>query len=136
MVTFGFFGSMIYYEGIGIPFLGKILLHVFGVVLVVWTFRAALGKVFVETGFNILPRHLVGREVEAAATINDGFGEVRTDTEMGLRRFHARPFIKGNEYKRGDDLWVISADEKYVYVDKSKDIKKWASEQTKSVSEQ
>ena len=111
------------------------MVHLFGVILVVWLFRTALGKLFVETGFNILPRHLVGREVEATSTINDGFGEIRTETEMGLRRFHARPFVKGTEYKRGDDLWVISADEKYVYVDNSKDIRKWASDQTKSEGE-
>jgi len=131
-VTFGFFGSIIYYDGILIPIVGKLLIHFFGVVLIVYIFRAALSKVFVESGFMIIPKYLVGQEVEAVSSINDGFGEVRTETEMGPRRFHARPFQKGMEYKRGDNLWVISADEKFVYVDSSKDVKKWAHEQTKA----
>ena len=54
--------------------------------------RAILSKVFVEAGFMIHPKHIVGMEVEAASTVRDDFGEIRAETEMGLRRFHARPF--------------------------------------------
>ncbi len=132
LVSFGFLGTIIYYPGIDVSFFIKLALHFLSVALVVYSVRGVLGRVFIESGFNITPRHLVGKEVTAVSTINDGFGEVRTVTEMGPRRFHARPFIKDTKYKKGDDLWVISANDKFVYVDSRKDAKKWTQEQSRT----
>ncbi|MGY5852987.1 MAG: hypothetical protein RTU92_05425, partial [Candidatus Thorarchaeota archaeon] len=97
--------------------------------------RTVLRKAFVESGFMIEPRHLVGREVEAVSTINDGFGEVRLETEMGLRRFHARPFQRGVIFQKGTDLFIVSADDKFVYVDPRKDLVKWLQKQSKKKQE-
>jgi hypothetical protein len=130
LLSFGFFGSIIYYEGIVIPLEGKLLLHFLGAVLVVYAVRTVLGKVFVESGFMIEPRHLVGRHVEAVSTVSDEFGEVRTDTDMGLRRFHARPFQKGVVFEKGTGLYVVSANEKFVYVDPRKEALKWSHRQS------
>jgi hypothetical protein len=107
-----------------------------GVVAVVYGVRTVLRKAFVESGFMIEPRHVVGREVEAVSTINDGFGEVRLETEMGLRRFHARPFQKGVVFQKGTYLFVVSADKKFVYVDPRKDVVKWLQSQSKSKSDE
>ncbi|MCK4568332.1 MAG: hypothetical protein KAU48_13585, partial [Candidatus Thorarchaeota archaeon] len=131
LVLFGFIGSVVYYEAILIPFFGKLLIQVGGTFLLVWTMRTILGRIFVESGFNIRPQHLVGLEVEAASTIHDGFGEIRVDTEMGLRRFHARPFQKGVVFDKGTNLFVISADSKFVYVDPRKEAVKWVQKQSK-----
>jgi hypothetical protein len=136
LVTFGFLGSILYYEGIAFPLFGKLAFHIFGVVVMVYTVRTVLRKAFVESGFMIEPRHLVGREVEAASTINDGFGEVRLETEMGLRRFHARPFQKGVIFQKGTDLFIVSADDKFVYVDPRKDVVKWLQKQSKKPKEE
>lgn len=135
LLSFGFFGSIIYYEGIAIPFAGKLLLHFLGAALVVYAIRSVLGKVFVESGFMIEPRHLVGRQVEAVSTVSDDFGEVRTDTDMGLRRFHARPFQKGVTFDKGTSLYVVSANEKFVYVDPRKEALKWSHRQTQKPRE-
>ncbi|MFW9954142.1 MAG: hypothetical protein ACFFD3_06290 [Candidatus Thorarchaeota archaeon] len=132
LVSFGFLGAVIYYEGLMIPFAAKFIIHILGAFFVVYSIRTVLGRIFVESGFLIGPRNLVGQQVEAVSSISDGFGEIRTETEMGLRRFHARPFTKGGSFKKGDILWVISANEKFVYVDPSKDIKKWAQEQSRA----
>ncbi len=131
LVVFGFLGSLIYYEGIMLPLIAKIFLHVAGVTGIVYAVRTVLRRAFVESGFRIEPRHLVGREVEAVSTINDGFGEVRLETEMGLRRFHARPFQKGVVFQKGSELFIVSADEKFVFVDPRKDVVKWLQKQSK-----
>ena len=131
LVVFGFLGSLIYYDGFVIPLVAKIFIHVAGVAGIVYVVRTVLSKAFVESGFMIEPGHIVGREVEAVSTINDGFGEIRLETEMGLRRFHARPFQKGIEFQKGTDLFVVSADSKFVYVDPRKDVVKWLQKQSK-----
>jgi len=122
LVTFGFFGSVLYYEGLALPLPLKALLHISTTVLIVYSIRALLSKVLVESGFMIQPRHIVGRQVEAVSTVKDDFGEIRAETEMGLRRFLARPFVKGGLFQKGTTLYVVSADEKFVYVDPRKDI--------------
>jgi len=132
LVLFGFLGSVIYYEGILIPPLAKIMIQFGGAAFLVWAMRTILGRIFVESGFNIKPQHLVGLEVLAVSTVSDSFGEVRAETEMGLRRFLARPFQKGVVFQKGTDLFVISADEKYVYVDPRKEAVKWVQKQSKS----
>ncbi len=135
LVSFGFIGAIIYYEGIMIPLGFKVLAQFISVVLVVYAVRTVLGKVFVEAGFNITPRHIVGMEVEAASTVRDDFGEVRAETEMGLRRFHARPFQKGVVFQKGSPLFVISADDKFVYVDPRKEVSTWLKKQTSKKKE-
>ncbi|MFW9933462.1 MAG: hypothetical protein ACFFDR_12495 [Candidatus Thorarchaeota archaeon] len=132
LVSFGFIGTLVYLEEVPLPFFSKVLFQFLTVFAIVYSIRYVLGRIFVESGFHITPKHLVGRNVEAVSTIHDNFGEIRTDTEMGLRRFHARPFEKGMTYKRGNELWIISADEKFVYVDHRKDAKKWVQEQSKT----
>jgi hypothetical protein len=136
LVTFGFLGSLLYYEGIMFPLVGKIAIHLIGVVAMVYAVRTVLRKAFVESGFMIEPRHVVGREVEAVSTINDGFGEVRLETEMGLRRFHARPFQKGVVFQKGTDLFIVSADSKFVYVDPRKDVVKWLQKQSRTKTDE
>ena len=136
LVTFGFLGSLLYYEGIMIPLVGKVILHLCGVFMIVYSVRTVLRKAFVESGFMIEPRHIVGKEVEAVSTINDGFGEVRLETEMGLRRFHARPFQKGVEFQKGTNLFIVSADIKFVYVDPRKDVVKWLQQQSRRKREE
>ncbi|TFG98418.1 hypothetical protein E4H12_06105 [Candidatus Thorarchaeota archaeon] len=136
LVLFGFIGAVIYYEGILVPFTAKVLAQIIGTTFLVWTMRTILGRIFVESGFNIKPQHLVGLEVEAVSTVSDSFGEVRADTEMGLRRFHARPFQKGVTFEKGTDLFVISADEKFVYVDPRKEAVKWVQKQSKKPDNQ
>ena len=136
LVTFGFLGALIYYEGIALPFIGKIILHVGGTALLVWTMRTILGKFFVETGFNIKPQHIVGLEVEAVSTIRDDFGEIRVRTEMGLRRFYARPFQKGVVFQKGTLLYAVSADDKFVYVDPRKEAVKWVQKQSRRKDDQ
>ncbi|MFX1483681.1 MAG: hypothetical protein ACFFCP_10915 [Promethearchaeota archaeon] len=135
LVVFGFLGSILYYEGILIPLVGKIVIHVAMVAGIVYAVRIVLSRAFVESGFMIEPRHIVGKEVEAVSTINDGYGEVRLDTEMGLRRFHARPFQKGVAFAKGTGLFVVSADDKFVYVDPRKDVVNWLQKQSKSIKE-
>jgi hypothetical protein len=90
----------------------------------VWTFRMILSRFMVESGFLIEPQHIVGKRVEAVSTIWSEFGEIRTETEMGLRRFQARPFRSGMTYQKGEWLYVISANEKVVFVDPSEDVAK------------
>jgi hypothetical protein len=136
LVLFGFLGSVIYYEGIPIPFIGKLMIQFGGAIFLVWTVRTVLGRIFVESGFNIKHQHLVGMEVEAASTVSDDFGEIRAETEMGLRRFHARPFQKGVVFEKGTDLFVVSADEKFVYVDPRKEAVKWVQKQSKTTEKQ
>jgi hypothetical protein len=136
LVTFGFLGSILYYEGIMFPLVGKLAIHFIGVAVLVYAVRSVLGKVFVEAGFMIEPRHLVGREVVAVSTINDGFGEVRAETEMGLRRFSARPFQKGVVFQKGTDLYIVSANDKFVYVDPRKDVLKWLQKQSQKPREE
>jgi len=136
LVTFGFLGSLLYYEGIMIPLFGKIAIHVVGVVFMVYGVRTVLRKAFVESGFMIEPRHIVGREVEAVSTINDGFGEIRLVTEMGPRRFHSRPFQRGVVFQKGTTLFIISADDKFVYVDPRKDVMKWIQKQSKKMKDE
>ncbi|MHA1633165.1 MAG: hypothetical protein ACTSUZ_01280 [Candidatus Thorarchaeota archaeon] len=131
LVLFGFIGSVVYYEGILLPFVAKMMIQLGGTFLLVWTMRSILGRIFVESGFNIKPQHLVGLEVKAVSTVRDDFGEIRAETEMGLRRFHARPFQKGVIFEKGTDLFVISADEKFVYVDPRKEAVKWVQKQSK-----
>lgn len=131
LVSFGFIGSVIYYDGILFPLFGKISIHLLGVIFLVMFMRYALSKIFVERGFYIENRHLVGREVEAVSTIKDDFGEIRTETAMGLRRFHARPFQKGVVFEKGMTLYIVSADEKFVYVDPRPESVEWTYEQTK-----
>jgi len=131
LVLFGFIGSVVYYEAILIPFFAKVLIQVGGTFLLVWIMRTILSRIFVESGFDIRPRHLVGLEVEAVSTVHDDFGEIRTDTEMGLRRFHARPFQKGVVFEKGTNLFIVSADDKYVYVDPRKEAVKWVQKQSK-----
>ncbi|MFW9796399.1 MAG: hypothetical protein ACFFE2_05110, partial [Candidatus Thorarchaeota archaeon] len=135
LVTFGFLGSIIYYEGVVFPLIGKLAVHIVSVAVMVYGVRTVLRKAFIESGFMIEPRHLVGREVKAVSTINDGFGEVRLETEMGLRRFHARPFQKGVVFQKGTDLFIVSADDKFVYVDPRKDVVKWLYKQSKKPKE-
>lgn len=130
LVTFGFLGSLLYYEGIPMPFPIKVASHLVGVFLVVFSVRTVLGKIFVESGFLIEPRHLVGRTVVVVSTVTDDFGEVRTETEMGLRRFHARPFQRGVIFEKGTELYVASADDKRVFVDPRKDVVKWLQKQS------
>jgi hypothetical protein len=134
LVVSGFLGSLLYYEGLMIPLIAKIFLHVAGVTGIVYVVRAVLSRAFVESGFMIEPRHIVGREAEAVSTINDGFGEVRLETEMGLRRFHARPFQSGVVFQKGADLFIVSADSKFVYVDPRKDVMKWLQKQSKKTN--
>lgn len=131
LVTFGFLGVIMYYEGVVLPFVAKIFIQVGGTALLVWTMRTILGKFFVETGFNIKPQHIVGLEVEAVSTIRDDFGEVRVQTEMGLRRFNARPFQKGVVFQKGTHLYAVSASEKFIYVDPRKEALKWVQKQSK-----
>lgn len=135
LVVFGFLGSLIYYEGIALPLVGKIFIHVASVAVIVYSVRTVLSRAFVESGFMIEPGHIVGREVEAVSTINDGFGEIRLQTEMGPRRFHARPFQKGVVFQKGAELFVVSADSKVVYVDPRKDVVKWMQKQSKKVDD-
>lgn len=135
LVSFGFFGSIIYYEGLGIPLIAKVAIHFIGALLVVYSMRAILSKVFVEAGFMIRPKHIVGMEVEAASTVHDDFGEVRAETEMGLRRFHARPFQKGVVFQKGTKLFAVSADEKFIYVDPRKEAISWVQKQSKKIKE-
>lgn len=85
--------------------------------MLVFLVRTVLGKMFVESGFNIEPKHIVGQKVEAVSTINDDFGEVRYETEMGLRRFHARPLQQGLVFRKGMTLYVVSANDRFVFVD-------------------
>jgi len=132
LVLFGFLGTVIYYEGILIPFIAKLMIQFGGAAFMVWAMRTILGRIFVESGFNIKPQHLVGLEVMAVSTVSDSFGEVRAETEMGLRRFLARPFQKGVVFQKGTDLFVISADEKYVYVDPRKEAVKWVQKQSRT----
>jgi hypothetical protein len=132
LVSFGFIGSILYYDGIILPLLGKVSLHLIAVFVVVFSVRTVLAKAFVESGFNITPRHLVGSEVEAVSTVRDDFGEVRANTDMGLRRFLARPFQKGVIFQKGTKLFVVSADQKFVYVDPRKDVVKWLQKQSKT----
>ncbi|MFW9807104.1 MAG: hypothetical protein ACFFFK_10290 [Candidatus Thorarchaeota archaeon] len=136
LVTFGFLGSLLYYDGIALPLFGKIIIHLAGVALLVYSVRTVLGKAFVESGFRLEPRHLVGREVIAVSTIYDGFGEIRLETEMGLRRFHARPFQKGVVFQKGTELYIVSADDKFVYVDPRKDVVKWLQQQSKKAEDE
>jgi hypothetical protein len=131
LVTFGFLGVIMYYEGVALPFVAKIFIQVGGTALLVWTMRTILGKFFVETGFNIKPRHIVGLEVEAVTTIRDDFGEVRAQTEMGLRRFNARPFQKGIVFQKGTHLYAVSASDKFIYVDPRKEVLRWVQKQSK-----
>jgi hypothetical protein len=131
LVTFGFLGVIMYYEGVALPFVAKIFIQVGGTAFLVWTMRTILGKFFVETGFNIKPQHIVGLEVEAVSTIRDDFGEVRVQTEMGLRRFNARPFQKGVVFQKGTHLYAVSASEKFIYVDPRKEVLKWVQKQSK-----
>jgi len=130
LVSFGFLGSILYYEGLMLPFIGKLGLHILGALFTVVAVRTVLGKVFVEAGFLIGPRHLVGREVEAVSTISDHFGEICTETDMGLRRFHARPFQKGVSFEKGTVLYVVSANEKFAFVDPRKEVVKWQQKQS------
>ena len=136
LVTFGFLGSLMYYEGIALPFIGKIIVHVGGTALLVWTMRTILGKFFVESGFDIKPQHIVGLEVEAVSTIRDDFGEIRAQTDMGLRRFYARPFQKGVVFQKGTSLYAVSADDKFIYVDPRKEVVKWVQKQSRRRDEQ
>ena len=117
LVSFGFLGSIVYYEGLLAPLAAKICFQFIGAALLVFLVRTVLGKVFVESGFNIEPKHIVGQEVEAVSTISNYFGEVRYETEMGLRRFHARPFQQGLVFRKGMTLHVVSANDKLVFVD-------------------
>ena len=135
LVSFGFLGSLLYYEGIVLPLIGKIFIHVAGVAFVVISVRTVLAKIFVESGFMITPKHLVGREAEAVSTVRDDFGEVRVETEMGLRRFLARPFQKGVIFEKGTQLYVVSADDKFVYVDPRKEVVKWLQKQSRKSTE-
>ena len=135
LLVFGFLGMGLYYEGVLIPFAAKVGVHLFGVLACVYGVRTVLGKFLVESGFMIEPKHLVGREVEAVSTVSDSFGEIRTDTEMGPRRFHARPFVKGSVFQKGATLYIVSADAKHVYVDPRKDVMKWVHEQSKREKE-
>jgi hypothetical protein len=135
LVTFGFLGVVMYYEGLALPFVAKIIVQVGGTALLVWTMRTILGKFFVETGFNIKPRHIVGLEVVAVSTIRDDFGEIRVETEMGLRRFYARPFQKGVVFKKGTTLYAVSASDKLVYVDPRKEVVKWVQKQSRRKDE-
>lgn len=135
LVLFGFLGSIFYYEGIIIPLGGKVLIQLGGTAFLVWAMRTILGRVFVESGFNIQPKHLLGLEVEAVSTIRDDFGEIRAETEMGLRRFYARPFQKGIVFQKGTKLFVVSANEKFVYVDPRKEAVKWVQKQSKSLKD-
>jgi len=132
LVTFGFLGVIMYYEGVAFPFVAKIFMQVGGTALLVWTMRTILGKFFVETGFNIKPQHIVGLEVEAVSTIRDDFGEIRVQTEMGLRRFYARPFQKGVVFQKGTHLYAVS----FVYVDPRKEVVKWVQKQSRRRDEQ
>ena len=134
LVSFGFIGSILYYERISLPLLGKVLLHLIAVFVVVFSVRTVLAKAFVESGFMITPKHLVGLEVEAVSTVRDDFGEVRANTDMGLRRFLARPFQRGVIFQKGTKLFVVSADDKHVYVDPRRDVVKWLQKQSKTLS--
>ncbi len=117
LVSFGFLGSIVYYEGLLAPLAAKICFQFIGAALLVFFVRTMLGKVFVESGFNIEPKHIVGQEVEAVSTISDDFGEVRYETVMGLRRFHARPLQQGLVFRKGMTLYVVSANDRFVFVD-------------------
>ena len=117
LVSFGFLGSIVYYEGLLAPLAAKVCFQFIGAALLVFFVRTVLGKVFVESGFNIEPKHIVGQEVEAVSTISDDFGEVRYETEMGLRRFHARPLQQGLVFRKGMTLYVVSANDRFVFVD-------------------
>ncbi|MHA1961234.1 MAG: hypothetical protein ACW99U_13490 [Candidatus Thorarchaeota archaeon] len=131
LVSFGFIGSVVYYSGLIWPFFAKLGFHLSGVFLVVYGVHTFLGRVFVESGFLIRPRHIVGRRVEAATTIKDDFGEVRLETEMGLRRFHARSLKKDTVYEKGSTLFIVSADEKFVYVDPREEVAHGQSRQSR-----
>ncbi|MHA2378896.1 MAG: hypothetical protein ACXADS_06450 [Candidatus Thorarchaeota archaeon] len=135
LVSFGFLGSILYYEGLMLPFVGKLGFHVLGALFTVVAVRTVLAKVFVEAGFLIEPRHLVGRQVEAVSTVNDHFGEIRTETDMGLRRFHARPFQKGVSFEKGTVLYVVSANEKFAFVDPRKEVVRWQQKQSRRIRE-
>ncbi len=117
LVSVGFLGSIVYYDGLLAPLAAKICFQFIGAALLVFLVRTVLGKVFVESGFSIEPKHIVGQEVEAVSTISDDFGEVRYETEMGLRRFHARPLQQGLVFRKGMTLYVVSANDKFVFVD-------------------
>jgi len=135
LVSFGFLGSILYYDGLMLPFASKLGLHVLGALFTVVAVRTVLAKVFVEAGFLIEPRHLVGRQVEAVSTVNDHFGEIRTETDMGPRRFHARPFQTGVAFEKGTILYVVSANEKFAFVDPRKEVVKWHQKQSRRIRE-
>jgi hypothetical protein len=131
LVTFGFLGVVMYYDGLALPFVVKMFIHVGGTAFLVWTVRTILGKFFVETGFNIKPKDIVGLEVVAVSTIRDDFGEIHAKTEMGLRRFNARPFQKGVVFQKGTPLYAVSANDRFIYVDPRKEVAKWVQKQSK-----
>ena len=133
LVSFGFLGSIVYYEGLLAPLAAKICFQFIGATLLVVLVRTVLGKVFVESGFNIEPKHIVGQKVEAVSTISDSFGEVRYETEMGLRRFHARPLQQGLVFKKGMTLYVVSANDRFVFVDPRIEVAKGQHKQSRKL---
>jgi len=136
LVSFGFLGSIVYYDGLLAPLAAKICFQFIGAALLVFLVRTVLGKVFVESGFHIEPKHIVGQEVEAVSTISDDFGEVRYETEMGLRRFHARPLQQGLIFRKGMTLYVVSANDKFVFVDPRIEVAKGQHEQSQELPQQ
>ena len=133
LVSFGFLGSIVYYDGLLAPLAAKICFQFIGAALLVFLVRTVLGKVFVESGFNIEPKHIVGQEVEAVSTISDDFGEVRYETEMGLRRFHARPLQQGLVFRKGMTLYVVSANDRFVFVDPRIEVAKGQHKQSRKL---
>ncbi len=116
LISFGFIGMVLYSNEILFEYLMKVGIHLGLTIGMLIFIRLIIGRLFKETGFNINYGDMIGHRVLAMSTVSREFGEVRGRTEMGLRRFHARPAKASTIYQKGLELYVVAADKKLLYV--------------------
>jgi hypothetical protein len=116
LIVFGYLGWLLYNDVYMIDLSMRILGQLLGTFSTVAIVRYTLSKFFFDTGYLFYPRDMINMQVIAMTTITGDFGEVRGSTPMGNRRMYARPTNPATVYPRDTILYVITADDRYLYV--------------------
>lgn len=117
-MSFGIFGIILYYFVIIDPII-SITIHVVLTSFTVYIFNRLFHAIFQESGILVKLTDLIGYKSIATTDISYDFGEVSVKTQMGYKRYLARPIFSNNnriKYNRGEDLFIIGVMKKMALV--------------------
>ncbi|TFG07142.1 hypothetical protein EU538_09185 [Candidatus Thorarchaeota archaeon] len=134
LASFGLFGAVMYRRWFGLHWLIVTVLQFVVTVSVVIIVRKGLDKYSPSEEPELNPRDTLGKRVVVMTTVRDDFGEVSIRTKTGDEIVAARAYKKGDVFKEGASLTVVSADDEFVYVNPTEDEMKGAEDQSKEAN--